>query len=153
MAHIVDISNTKDSENGKVLVTAQCNDQWRAGAMVKVMENNDEDSKNCKAVETTVESDNKFPDNKGPALQVPKTELEDNEVDANVNIDRGYSWVVMVACFLSNVIVDGVSYAVGIFYVEFLEAFHGDRAKTAWVSSVLIGVTLTIGEIFFILAY
>ena len=55
--------------------------------------------------------------------------------------------MVLFASFFSNFIVDGVSYAMGIFYVEFLEAFEGDHAKTAWVGSVLIGVYLTIGEI------
>ena len=93
------------------------------------------------AVGTTGQSSDKC--DKNSATNAKESDNEETDPD----IDRGYAWVVLFASFFSNVIVDGVSYAVGIFYVAFLEAFEGDHAKTAWVGSVLIGVYLTIGEI------
>ena len=60
--------------------------------------------------------------------------------------DGGYGWVIMIASFFTNVIVDGVCFSFGIFYLEFLEYFGESEAKTSWVGSVLNGMYLGMGK-------
>lgn len=44
-----------------------------------------------------------------------------------------YGWVVVVACFLASVVVFGTTYAFGVFYDAFLEAFDAPRSMLALV--------------------
>ena len=78
-------------------------------------------------------------DNKSGALD------EKSEV-LSLPPDGGYGWVIVAASFLCNVIVDGVCYSFGVFFVEFLDYFKESRAKTAWVGSVLPGTYQIIGK-------
>lgn len=41
---------------------------------------------------------------------------------------------------------DGVTYTLGIFYVEFLDYFKSGKAETSWIASILVGVTLCSGN-------
>ena len=59
--------------------------------------------------------------------------------------DGGYSWIVLIASFITNVIVDGVCFAFGIFYLEFLDYFQESRGKTAWIGSILNGTYMIMG--------
>ena len=43
-------------------------------------------------------------------------------------------------------IVDGVCFAFGIFYLEFLDYFQENKGKTAWIGSVLNGTYMIMGE-------
>ena len=60
--------------------------------------------------------------------------------------DGGWGWMVVAASFLSNLIVDGVLYTFGIFYVELLIKFEAGRGKTALVGCLLGGCYLMVGE-------
>ena len=60
--------------------------------------------------------------------------------------DGGWGWVVLVASFLSSVIVDGVCFAFGIFYLQFLHHFQENKGNTAWVGSVLNGTYMIMGK-------
>ncbi len=60
--------------------------------------------------------------------------------------DGGWGWVIMFASFICNVIVDGVCFSFGIFYLEFLEYFGESKSKTSWVGSVLNGMYLSMGK-------
>lgn len=51
--------------------------------------------------------------------------------------DGGWGWVVLFASFLSSIIIDGVCFSFGIFYLEFLDEFGENKSKTAWIGSVL----------------
>ncbi len=42
-------------------------------------------------------------------------------------------------------IVDGVCFAFGIFYLEFLAYFGENKGKTAWIGSVLNGTYMIMG--------
>lgn len=44
------------------------------------------------------------------------------------------------------ILADGVTYTLGIFYVEFLDYFGSGKAETAWIASILVGVTLCSGN-------
>ena len=63
-----------------------------------------------------------------------------------VTPDGGWGWVVLVASFLSSVIVDGVCFAFGIFLLEFLDHFQENKGKTAWIGSVLNGMYMIMGR-------
>jgi hypothetical protein len=41
---------------------------------------------------------------------------------------------------------DGVTYSFGVFYVEFLHYFNEGKGATAWIASILVGVTLCSGQ-------
>ena len=58
--------------------------------------------------------------------------------------DGGYGWVVVMAAFFIHVIVDGVTFTFGVFYVAFLDYFEEGKGKTSLVGSLLGGFYLTI---------
>lgn len=60
--------------------------------------------------------------------------------------DGGWGWIVLFASFLSSVIVDGVCFSFGIFYLEFLDEFGENKSKTAWIGSVLNGMYMIMGK-------
>src|SRR6218665_3348030 len=61
--------------------------------------------------------------------------------------DGGWGWVVMIASFFINFIVDGVCYTFGIINVELLATFEGaTSAETALVGSLVPAVYLMVGQ-------
>ncbi|KAI8428149.1 hypothetical protein MSG28_002396 [Choristoneura fumiferana] len=46
-----------------------------------------------------------------------------------------------------NYAADGMTYSFGVFYSEFLDYFQEGNGKTAWIVSILVGVTLSSGPI------
>lgn len=62
--------------------------------------------------------------------------------------DGGWGWVVVIGSFMIHVIADGIVYSFGIFYMEFLHYYKGGKGETAWVGSLVPGVTLTVGMYF-----
>lgn len=60
--------------------------------------------------------------------------------------DGGYGWVIVIASFLCNMIVDGIAYTFGVFLGEFVRYFGEGKGKTAWVGSLLSGMYLSCGE-------
>lgn len=61
--------------------------------------------------------------------------------------DGGYGWVICAASFMASLILDGVCFSFGIFYIEFLDYFQSSKAKTSWVGSVLNGMYLSMGKV------
>ena len=61
-------------------------------------------------------------------------------------LDGGWGWMVVAASLVCNIIVDGVCFSFGIFYVEFLDYFGESKAKTAWVGSLVPGMYLGVGK-------
>ncbi len=60
--------------------------------------------------------------------------------------DGGWGWVVVFGSFLIHVFADGIVYSFGIMVSELLDAFGEGRAKTSWVVSLLVGLTLGTGS-------
>ena len=60
--------------------------------------------------------------------------------------DGGYGWVIVFASFINHVIVDGIAFTFGVFYLEFLDFFGEGKGKTALVGSLLCGCYLMTGE-------
>lgn len=48
--------------------------------------------------------------------------------------------------FYIIVAADGVTYSFGVFYLEFLYYFEEGKGTTAWIASILVGVTLCSGK-------
>ncbi|KAJ6637586.1 Monocarboxylate transporter 5 [Pseudolycoriella hygida] len=61
--------------------------------------------------------------------------------------DGGWGWVVVFGSFMVHVITDGLTYSFGIFYNEFLSYFNEGRGYTAWIASLLVGITLCSGPV------
>ena len=60
--------------------------------------------------------------------------------------DGGWGWVVVFASFINHVIVDGVAFTFGIFYMEFMRHFESSKSQTALVGSLLAGFYLMAGK-------
>ena len=52
------------------------------------------------------------------------------------DLDRGWSWVVMLASFGSFLIIGGSVYVVGIIHLALLNRYQQDISTTAWVGAV-----------------
>ena len=63
--------------------------------------------------------------------------------------DGGWGWVVVLASFINHVIVDGVAFTFGIFYMEFMRYFESSKSQTALVGSLLAGFYLMAGKLHF----
>ncbi len=75
-----------------------------------------------------------------------ETEFVEKIREEPIAPDGGWGWVVLLASFLSSVIVDGVCFTFGIFYIEFLDHFQEKKGKTAWIGSVLNGTYMVMGQ-------
>lgn len=73
----------------------------------------------------------------------------DKEADAELPVppDGGWGWMVVFGSFMIHIITDGMTYSFGMFYVEFLNYFNEGKGYTAWIVSILVGVTLASGPI------
>lgn len=60
--------------------------------------------------------------------------------------DGGWGWIIVFSSFMIHVIADGITYTIGIFYVEFLKEFSASKASTAWIPSIMTGITYGIGK-------
>lgn len=60
--------------------------------------------------------------------------------------DGGYGWIIVLASFLCNMVVDGIAYTFGVFLNEFVQDFNEGPGKVAWVGSLLSGMYLTAGK-------
>ncbi|XP_014278918.1 monocarboxylate transporter 9 isoform X4 [Halyomorpha halys] len=61
--------------------------------------------------------------------------------------DGGYGWVIVIASFMCNMIVDGIAYTFGVFLGEFVNYYGEGKGKIAWVGSLLSGMYLSAGPL------
>ncbi|RWS05964.1 hypothetical protein B4U79_12272 [Dinothrombium tinctorium] len=61
--------------------------------------------------------------------------------------DGGYGWIIVLASFMCNVIVDGISYTFALFFNHFVTHFQASRGTTALIGSLLTGCYLSEGPI------
>uniref|UniRef100_S4RPQ8 Major facilitator superfamily (MFS) profile domain-containing protein n=1 Tax=Petromyzon marinus TaxID=7757 RepID=S4RPQ8_PETMA len=61
--------------------------------------------------------------------------------------DGGWGWVVVASCFISTSLTHGVQKSFGVFFVEFIDYFDESRSRTAWINSIMYGVSLFIGPL------
>lgn len=56
--------------------------------------------------------------------------------------DGGWGWVIVFVSFFTQFLCYGSPLAVGVLYLEWLDAFGEGKGKTAWVGSLASGVGL-----------
>ncbi|XP_011177546.1 monocarboxylate transporter 12-B isoform X3 [Zeugodacus cucurbitae] len=61
--------------------------------------------------------------------------------------DGGWGWMVVFGSFMIHIITDGMTYSFGLFYDEFLTYFNEGSGYTAWIVSIMVGVTYASGPI------
>ncbi|XP_045207404.2 monocarboxylate transporter 13-like isoform X2 [Mercenaria mercenaria] len=61
--------------------------------------------------------------------------------------DGGWGWVITLSSFMIGVIVDGIAFTFGIFFIEFQDYFGANKSTTSSINSVLTGTYLSIGPI------
>ena len=60
-------------------------------------------------------------------------------------MDSPWSWVVCAVTFFSHIVAVGFSYAISVYYVEFLTVFNESSGTTSWLSSLNFGVLCLMG--------
>ena len=66
-------------------------------------------------------------------------------------MDSPWSWVVCAATFFSHIVAVGFSYAISVYYVEFLAVFNESSGTTSWLSSLNYGMLCLIGGYMYLL--
>ena len=94
----------------------------------------------------TEEPDPDHPDTKSGTNIRQDPKLDPSIPAPPIPPDGGYGWVICAASFMASLILDGVCFSFGIFYMEFLDYYQESKAKTSWVGSVLNGMYLSMGE-------
>ncbi len=59
--------------------------------------------------------------------------------------DGGWGWMVVLASFVANMVVDGISYSFGVFLTEFQGYYKSSQGMAALLGSVLTGCYLIAG--------
>lgn len=60
--------------------------------------------------------------------------------------DGGWGWMIVMACFMAQLLAYGSPQSVGILYPEWLHTFQESKGMTAWVGSLVSGVGLIASE-------
>lgn len=66
-----------------------------------------------------------------------------------VFFDGGWGWFVVLGLFFLYVIINGIFYFFGVFYMEFLIYFKESRREIVWVIFFVLGVILLVGKLYF----
>ncbi|ALC49542.1 Mct1 [Drosophila busckii] len=61
--------------------------------------------------------------------------------------DGGWGWMVVFGSFMIHIVTDGMTYSFGMFYDEFVTYFNEGSGYTAWIASIMVGVTFSSGPI------
>ncbi|KAG5682924.1 hypothetical protein PVAND_012242 [Polypedilum vanderplanki] len=83
-------------------------------------------------------------------LNIDNANNKDDVIDFNQlppAPDGGYGWVIVLASFVCNCIVDGIVYSFGIFLDNFSSYFGVGKGTMAWAGSLLSGVYMCVGPI------
>lgn len=61
--------------------------------------------------------------------------------------DGGWGWLVCLGSFVINFILDGTMFSFGVMLLTLLEYFGESKAKTSWIGSVLLGLSMILGKV------
>uniref|UniRef100_A0A0K8TLS6 Putative monocarboxylate transporter n=1 Tax=Tabanus bromius TaxID=304241 RepID=A0A0K8TLS6_TABBR len=82
-----------------------------------------------------------------PARRKQNADQDDDSNQLPTPPDGGWGWMVVFGSFMIHIINDGITYSFGLFYYEFVTYFNESKSFTAWIVSILVGVTLCSGPI------
>ena len=74
-----------------------------------------------------------------------RTEVD--ELSLPLTPDGGWGWMVVVASFVTNLLVDGVAYTFGIIMPALIDHFDASKGKTAVVGSLIPGLYNIVGMV------
>lgn len=69
------------------------------------------------------------------------------ESNENLAPDGGWGWLVCLGSFVINFILDGTMFSFGVMLMSLLEYFDESKAKTSWIGSVLLGLSMILGKL------
>ena len=71
----------------------------------------------------------------------------DTVTKSDANIDKGYAWLVLLACFVMRVLVEGFWSSLGILMVEWQNDFDTSASDVAIIGSVTMAIMFVTGEL------
>ncbi|XP_071176744.1 monocarboxylate transporter 14-like [Mytilus edulis] len=66
--------------------------------------------------------------------------------------DGGWGWVIVLAAFCANVVVDGICFTAGMYHKEWMSFFNVHHVSVSMVTSLLVGCYLLAGPVAGVLA-
>merc|ERR1719244_2268006 len=73
---------------------------------------------------------------------------ENKEKDEEDTVEEGcMGWVVVLASFLCNMVIDGIGYSFGVLLQPLKEEFQAGAGAVAFVGSILAGVIMLTGPV------
>lgn len=70
-----------------------------------------------------------------------------SDLSDDIAPDGGWGWIVCLGAFLINFILDGTMFSFGVLLLDLLDYFGQGKAKTAWVGSALLGMSMFMGPV------
>ena len=78
--------------------------------------------------------------------EVLDDEDEEEEDDPFKPPDGGWGWIVVLASFLCNLVVDGIIFSFGLFLQDLVKSFNQNKGTIAWIGSLQAGCYLVVGK-------
>ncbi|KAL8585917.1 hypothetical protein ACOMHN_061078 [Nucella lapillus] len=72
---------------------------------------------------------------------------DDDEVMDSLVPDGGWGWMVCLASFVVNFIIDGTFFSFGILLLELLDDLQETKSVTSWVGSAQLGMSMMMGPL------
>lgn len=89
-------------------------------------------------------------DGEGYCLEEQQIVDDEDEIElVDPAPDGGYGWVIVLASFMCNLVVDGIAYTFGLFFHYFVNHFGASKGKTALAGSLLSGCYMSAGQSLF----